>query len=226
MRFLPACLALLAVVTGPALAQVQEPSAIERAAADFARAQAASLPGEVQVSAGPVDSRLRLPACERMEAFLPPGARLWGNGTVGVRCPGGWSVYVPVTVRVIAPAVFAARNLAAGRALSREDLVVRQSDLTQLPANVLGDPGQAVGKSLVASLAAGQPLRSEQLRAALAVVQGQTVRLVAQGGGVTVSSEGRALGNAAAGQSVSVRTASGQVVTGTARAGGVVEVGF
>lgn len=221
-----AALLPLGLYAASALAQVQDPAAIERAAADFARAQTASLAGEVQVSAGPVDSRLRLPQCPQLEAFLPPGGRLWGNGTVGVRCPGGWSIYVPVTVRVMAPAVFSARSLAAGRPLAAEDLTVQRSDLTQLPANVLSDPAQAVGKTLVASLAAGQPLRSEQLRAPLAVTQGQMVRLVARGGGVSVSSEGKALGNAAAGQSVSVRTANGQVVTGTAREGGVVEVGF
>jgi flagella basal body P-ring formation protein FlgA len=58
------------------------------------------------------------------------------------------------------------------------------------------------------------------------VQQGQSVRLVSNGNGFSVSSEARAIGNAAEGQVVQVRTPAGAVVSGTARAGGLVEVSF
>jgi flagella basal body P-ring formation protein FlgA len=57
-------------------------------------------------------------------------------------------------------------------------------------------------------------------------VQGQTVRLVSQGSGFRVSADGKALANAAVGQLAQVRTASGQTVSGIARADGIVEVNF
>jgi flagella basal body P-ring formation protein FlgA len=41
-----------------------------------------------------------------------------------------------------------------------------------------------------------------------------------------VSGEGKAIGNAGEGQVVQVRTASGAVISGTAKAGGMVEVAF
>jgi len=47
---------------------------------------------------------------------------------------------------------------------------------------------------------------------------------VSTGVGFSVSSEGKALGNALAGQIVQVRTNNGQTVSGIARPGGVVEV--
>jgi flagella basal body P-ring formation protein FlgA len=52
------------------------------------------------------------------------------------------------------------------------------------------------------------------------------VRLVSNGSNFSVSSEAKSLGNAVEGQVVQVRTGSGGVVSGTARAGGVVEVSF
>jgi flagella basal body P-ring formation protein FlgA len=55
------------------------------------------------------------------------------------------------------------------------------------------------------------------------VQQGQTVRLVASGAGFSVTTEGLALNNAGEGQPARVRLASGQVVSGMARAGGFVE---
>jgi flagella basal body P-ring formation protein FlgA len=56
------------------------------------------------------------------------------------------------------------------------------------------------------------------------IVQGQTVRTVSKGTGFSVTSEGKALNNANEGQIVQVRTSSGQVLSGFARVGGIVEV--
>jgi flagella basal body P-ring formation protein FlgA len=67
-------------------------------------------------------------------------------------------------------------------------------------------------------------LRSDQLIAPWVVQQGQSVKMQSSGPGFSVSSEGKALNNAAAGQLVQVRTNSGQTVSGIARPGGIVEV--
>ena len=88
------------------------------------------------------------------------------------------------------------------------------------------DPQQAVGKTSLASLAAGQPLRQDLLRAPLVVQQGQTVVVHSSGQGFRVSADGKALNNAYDGQIAQVRTASGQTLSGVARAGGVVEIRF
>jgi flagella basal body P-ring formation protein FlgA len=56
------------------------------------------------------------------------------------------------------------------------------------------------------------------------VQQGQNVKTVSNGPGFSVSSEGKALSNAVAGQLVQVRTNSGETVSGIARPGGIVEV--
>ena len=97
-------------------------------------------------------------------------------------------------------------------------------DLSKLPSSVLMDPTQAIGKTLKSGLGAGQPLRSDQLAAQWAVQQGQTVRMISRGDGFSVSAEGKALTSAQEGQVVQVRAASGQTVSGIARAGGIVEV--
>ena len=52
------------------------------------------------------------------------------------------------------------------------------------------------------------------------------MQLTARGNGFTVTSEGQAMGNATAGQVVTVKTRSGQLVKGIARSEGVVEVNF
>jgi flagella basal body P-ring formation protein FlgA len=95
-----------------------------------------------------------------------------------------------------------------------------------MPNGIVTDMAQAIGRSPTVSLAAGTPLRLDNLRSKPVVQQGQAVRLVSSGAGFSVSAEGRAIGSAGEGQVVQVRTPSGAVISGTARAGGLVEVAF
>ncbi|SNS60893.1 flagella basal body P-ring formation protein FlgA [Noviherbaspirillum humi] len=194
----------------------------------FLTTQSAGLPGEVSISVTPVDPRLNLAACVALEPFLPAGSRVWGKTTVGVRCsvPAPWTVYVSAMVQVNGQYVASAAPLAQGQTVQKADLTMMKGDLTALPAGILTDANQAVGRTVVASLKAGTPLRQDALRAQQAIQQGQVVRVVSGGAGFKVSAEAKALGNAADGQTVQARTQAGQVVSGTARMGGIVEVGY
>ena len=96
-------------------------------------ASAALAPGAVRVviEAGKLDPRLRLAPCERIEPYLPPGARAWGRTRVGLRCvqgPSPWNVYLPVTVKVFAPAWVAVAALPAGTVLQAQALQEAEVD--------------------------------------------------------------------------------------------------
>lgn len=220
----------LALSLAPALtsASEQETDAIRKTVESFVRLNTTDLPGRVSLSVGAVDPRLRLPACSHMEVFVPAGSRLWGNATVGVRCPAPtpWTIYVPVTIRVVAQVAVAARPLPAGQTLGETDILMQEGDLSQLPPGIILDRLQIAGKTLISGIASGQAFRSDMLRAPQAIQQGQTVKIVAKGNGFQVSSEGKALANAAIGQVISVRTQSGQIINGIARPNGVVEVNY
>jgi flagella basal body P-ring formation protein FlgA len=131
---------------------------------------------------------------------------------------------VPVQVRVTGNYVVTVRPLAAGQPVASSDLSVRQGDLTNLPPSVVTDLQQVVGKTLKSGLGSGQPVRSDQLIAPFVIQQGQDVRLISKGQGFAVSGEGKALTNASEGQLARARTANGQTVSGTARAGGIIEI--
>lgn len=225
LRRLPGWLcALLAVSGSPLYAQTSLSTAIDQ----FLRVQTQGLPGKVTYSVGQLEQRAQLAECNAFEPFLPPGSRLWGRATLGVRClgPSAWTVYVPVQVKISGSYLVTARQLAPGQTVSSADLLSQSGDLGALPATVITDPAQAIGKTIRNGIAAGHPLRSDLLTAAWVVQQGQSVRLLSTGTGFTVSNEGKALNNATEGQIAQVRTASGQVVSGVARSGGIVEVSY
>lgn len=199
-----------------------------KAVEDYLRMQTQGLPGKVSYRITPLDARSQLSPCDAFEPFMPSGGAPWGRTTIGVRClaPSAWTIYMQVHVSIHAKYLVAARPLTAGQIIGANDFVSRTGDLGLLPATILMDAEQAVGKTVRIGIAAGQPLRGDQLIAPWAVQQGQNVKTISRGTGFSVSSEGKALNNAVEGQVVQVRTPSGQTVSGIARAGGIVEVNY
>lgn len=191
------------------------------------RLQTQALRGQVSITMLPLDLA-KLPACSAHQAFTPQGSRMMGKTTVGVRClsPQSWSVLVPAQIAVTGNYVTASRPLVAGQTLQASDLNTLSGDLSQLPAGIVEDLNQAVGKTLRQSLGAGQPIRGDQLIAPQVIRQGQTVRVTSRGSGFAVTGEGKALGNAAVGQMVQIRMNSGQTISGIAQPDGNVEVQF
>lgn len=222
-----ACVAPLLFLAPGALAR-QEPAEVKRVIEDFLRVQTRGLPGQASFSVGGIDPNNQLAPCPALEAYLPAGARPWGRTNVGVRCQleGGWSIFVPVQIKVVGEFFVTARPLARGQVVGSADLARRSGDLAELPAGIVTEEAQAVGKALNVSVQSGQILRSDLLRAPPVVLQGQSVKVVSKGKGFQVATEGKALNNAAEGQVVQVRTANGQVVSGIARPGATVDVTY
>jgi len=204
----------------------QNPNALRTVVEQYLQTQSAGLPGEVSVKVGSIDPRISLPACPAPQAFQQPGAKPWGKTTVGVRCtaPSSWTIFVQAQVSVMANYVVAAVPLAQGQPLDGSQLVLMKADIAAMPNGIITDMAQAIGRAPTVSLPAGTALRTDTLRSPPVVQQGQTVRLVSHGSNFSVSSEAKAINKASEGQVVQVRTLSGRVLSGTARADGLVEI--
>ncbi|MDZ4200599.1 MAG: flagellar basal body P-ring formation chaperone FlgA [Gallionella sp.] len=221
-KFLLTCCLLLA----PALsvAASQDHALVRQAVSTFVQQQTAAMSGKVDFSIDPIDPRIALAECPKLIAFLPSGSQLLGRTMIGVRCAskGGWSIFVPVRVRISQELFVSARQLPRDHQIQEGDFSRQTIELTQ--AAGFTDPNQIIGKVLRYSITAGQVLRADMLRQPFQVTQGQLVQLRVQGNGYAISSEGTAMNNASEGQSVKVRVGSGRVISGTARDDGTVEV--
>ncbi len=224
LAFFSSC--LLADEQLPA-AQYQEISLIKNAVENFIYNQTATLPGQVIVNVDKIDKHLNLTKCADLETFMPAGGRLWGRTSVGVRCnhsSAGWTIYVQAEVSIMATVLHAARPISTGQKITNEDITLQNANVTQMPEGITTDTAQVIGKVATTNIAAGQPLRSQMLRAPFAILRGQKVNLVVQGKGFSVSSEGQALTDAAEGQVVQVRNKTGRIISGIARINSIVEV--
>jgi flagellar basal body P-ring formation protein FlgA len=226
-RSVCAALALLAwaFVQLPAQAQAvtgeaQLPALAQRWLDQALSTQAARIgqPVRLQATLGSLDSRLRLAPCARVEAYLPPGSRLWGQGRIGLRClqgPTRWNVFMPVSVKATGSAWVLRRDVAPGRALEADDLMLAEVDWAAEPSSVLAGPDEWHGQVAARALGTGQTLRQNMVRAAQVFQAGAQVRVLVQGGGFQISSLGQALSPGVIGQMARVRTDSGRVLTAT-----------
>jgi flagella basal body P-ring formation protein FlgA len=228
-----ACLA--ALLAGPALTLAQETDGgldadtLQRIQALGEQAGAGLAPGAMRVAIEPgrLDPRLRLAPCERIEPYLPPGARAWGRSRIGLRCvqgPTAWNVYLPVTVKVFAPAWVAASALPAGSELQPDMLRQAEVDWAASATAPVADAARLVGRQLARPLPAGAAVRLGDLKQRQWFAAGDTVRLVARGQGFSVSGEGQAMSPGVEGQTVRVRTDNGRILSGQAVGQNRVEV--
>jgi len=173
----------------------------------------------VEVEVGRLDPRLQLAECGRAEPFVPRGARLWGRSSIGVRCVSGasWSVLLPVEVRVFGPALVASGPLAAGSVPVASDFRLEEVDLTRHYGTLVTDTAEVEGRVLSRAIRDGQPLRQDALRLPPVFAAGDPVRIIVQGAGFSIVGEGTAMGAAAEGQRLRVRTENGRIFMGMVR---------
>jgi flagella basal body P-ring formation protein FlgA len=223
-------LAVGLVIAMPAAAQLA-PEVLARAQALAGDAAAALAPAgaRVEVETGVLDPRLTLAPCGRVEAYLAAGVPGWGRTRVGLRCSDGrvrWNVFLPVTVRVWAPALVSTAALPAGAHLAQAQLGRADIDWGAEAQPAFDPATPLAGRTLARAVAAGQALRPADLQPRQWFALGDTVSIVAAGNGFAVTADGLALTPGLEGQPARVRTESGRVLVGRPVGERRIEVGL
>ncbi|HWT54417.1 MAG TPA: flagellar basal body P-ring formation chaperone FlgA [Rhodocyclaceae bacterium] len=218
----------LLVLTSLAAHAQDDVQAIRTAIENYLRGQTSGLPGQASFTVSPLEGANGRPPCPSFDISMAPGARSIGRSTVLVRCrnASNWAIYVPVQIKVVTEYIVTTRPLNQGQLIGESDLTTQSGDLGNLPNGVLLDASQALGRIAAIPIPAGKPLLTDLLRQPPVIQAGQTVKVVSRGPTFEVSNEGRALTAAADGKVVQVRLNNGQVVSGLARQGGIVEISF
>ncbi|MFI8415786.1 flagellar basal body P-ring formation chaperone FlgA [Serratia sp. NPDC078593] len=163
------------------------------------------------------------PACALPQLTLASNARRWGNISISARC-GQQRHFIQAQVQVTGDYWVSARSIRAGSTLTSADIKRKTGRLDTLPPRVLVDGRRALGAVSLRNISPGQPMMLTMLRRAWVIKAGQSVQVITQGGGFTVSGSGKAMNNAAADDAARVRMASGKIVNGTAADDGTVHI--
>lgn len=218
--------ALLAVPLSAAATQSLE--AVRATAVNWLQ-QHRTLPGaRMTAEAAPLDSRLQLADCAApLDASLPGNRRLTARVSVTVRCPvpGGWTVRVPVSVKMLTNVLVTSRPLARGDGIGASDVHTEERDVAGLAYGYVAGLDQIEGRALARPLNAGSVLTPGMLAGRQAVRNGDAVSMEASVEGVTIRADGVALGAGDTGSRIKVRNASsGKVLDAIVSGPGTVAV--
>jgi flagella basal body P-ring formation protein FlgA len=103
-----------------------------------------------------------------------------------------------------AETVVAARTIPAQSVIQSTDLAI----IEQTVPGAIADPMDAIGKEARIALYAGRPVRAGDIAAPAIVDRNEIIQLIYQGGALTISTEGRALERASAGEFIRVMNIS------------------
>lgn len=221
---------LLPLMLSSLRAQAQDqafeaPERIRAVAHDFARQQAGA---DTEVEAAALDERLRLPACDKSPvAFMPQGNNGRGAMTVGVRCdaPVAWTLYVPVRISQNLQVLVLNRSVGRGEIIAADMLSLQSRDTATLPYGYLGNPADALGKTLKRPMVAGSVLSPDAIESQRIIKRGQLVTVFSRIGGLEVRAEATALSDAGLGDRLRVESKSShRVVEGLVRSADSIEV--
>jgi len=119
------------------------------------------------------------------------------------------------------------RLISAGDVIAADDLEWQPVHLSRLSGNSLTDAEQLVGRMAKRPLKAGQILRQSDVAVSPVIHKNDLIRLVVKTGQMTLSVQGKAMQDAAIGQTVRVvNVNSNRQLTGTVIDAGTVAIGF
>jgi flagella basal body P-ring formation protein FlgA len=198
-----------------------------RAAAEQAVREHYAMPGSrIEIAPGSLDLRLQLAECgQPLRALIGGNAQVSSRMTVPVQCPqdGGWTVRVPLQVKVWRTVLVASRPLLRGDGVGAADVHGEERDITRLGYGYVENLDQVAGRSLARAVARGSVLSPGALGGRRMVRAGDHVQMVARLDGIEVRADGIALGSGDNGARLRVRNeSSGKVVDGMVSAPGVV----
>ncbi len=208
--------------------QMESPIAIKAAARAFVVQQIEQAFPVHTIEVKKLDSRLKLAACDvPLEGFLPPGGRLPGTTTVGVRCSGAkpWTIYIPAIVKVIRQVVVTKHPVLRGTPIGKTDVTLEEREISGNIDAYIFDTSNVLGKIAKRPMSAATALTTDMLDAPLLVRRGQQIIILAEDSGIEVRMPGTALMDGTEGQWVRVQSAhSKRTVEGLVIEPGIIKV--
>jgi len=123
---------------------------------------------------------------------------------------------------VCADTLVAARTIRAQTVLAAADVVVLRNDSSGLPAKIK----DVIGLETRVTLYEGRPINNGDLGPATIIERNQTVTLMYNSGGLSISAEARSLGRGGIGETVRVlNLASRNIIAGIVSSNGTILVG-
>lgn len=161
---------------------------------------------KIEVKAGKLDDRRNYGGrCENYLTAELRGSEIKSTSQVKITCtqPGNqYTIYVPVRVSILTPALVATRNLSRGAIITPSDLDAIYLSEGENISNAVSDPNILVGSRLKRDIKAGEQIRNNTF---CVVCKNDKVNIVAKSHGLSLKLSGQALQDGNINDNISVR---------------------
>jgi flagellar basal body P-ring formation protein FlgA len=182
---------------------------------------------EYEISVLPLDSQLKLPACQRpLEAFAISAMNV-GRTAIGVRCDAEkkWSIFITAIIQVYETVVVLAQPVQRGEIITLQHLATEKRDVSKLRGNFITLTEQIENKQAARYLSAGTILGLNSFVEPKAIKRGDKIIISARQPDFTIRVEGVAMMDGIKGQRIRVKNEnSGRIINATVMESGVVVV--
>lgn len=186
------------------------------------------LSGQATVRVVPTSLTLIADCGGEVQVFIPQGRALRPQTTVAVKClkGAGQPVYLRADVAVEGPYVVAAQTINPNQIIRADMLEEKMGDVLKLPAHYRTSPERLIGRVATQRTLAGQSLRVAGTRGAHSVKRGDVVRIEARTAGLVITTQGEAMSQAEAGETVQLKIQNGKLVQAVLNQQGVAVTSF
>ncbi|MCE2680948.1 MAG: flagellar basal body P-ring formation chaperone FlgA [Burkholderiales bacterium] len=167
-------------------------------------------------------------SCSDIQWSLPQGVALRGKTAFVAKCKSNGEsslVYQQLDIKVLANVVTVARAVKFNEVLDASAFLIEEKDITRLPyADFLSEYEGLVGQQSKRALNMGLIVRKDMVEPQPTVRQGDNIKVIIQGQGFKLSTEGVAMQSAQPGQQIRVKTQQGKILTGAVSAQQTIEL--
>ncbi|GAA0857111.1 flagellar basal body P-ring formation chaperone FlgA [Aliiglaciecola litoralis] len=163
----------------------------------------------LSVEATPLDTRIVIPECQSDYVFSASDETLrQSNITVRAECPDNdWYLYLMVKAVRIQPVVVLTRAMSPGAVLNENSVKLVMMDKNLIRTSTFSDVNTVLGARLKKRSRPGQPIVPGQL---CFVCKGDSIVIIASGGGVNIKASGIAQQDGNLGDTIAVKNSRSQ----------------
>jgi flagella basal body P-ring formation protein FlgA len=161
-----------------------------------------------EITISPLDNRLHLYQCDQaLQGFVPPGTKLAGKSTIGIRCNGKkpWKIYITANIARYSDVVVATEHISRGTPIQKHQLMTTKMETSVLSRGYYTSIEQVAGQLAKYDIAKDRTVLPSSITKPKLVKRGKEVTILANSGPITVRMRGQAITDGALGDIIQVK---------------------
>ncbi|OCG05300.1 flagellar basal body P-ring formation chaperone FlgA [Gilliamella sp. wkB112] len=159
-------------------------------------------------------------SCEQPQLTLLNKQKFAGKVTISAQCDHK-TKFIQLNVAISGNYVVAKQAISAGTVITEQHIRLQSGRLDTLPTAVILDKAQALNHIALRNIKPDEPIKTAMLQKNWLVKAGQIVKVIINGDGYQIVTNGKTLNNAVLDDHINVRLNSGNIIEGIVTSDGV-----